>query len=650
MSSAEHIIIEAGDSGKAEARAKVMAEIRAASHSLSCSDSVVQGVNKILEVYQEKECTFVRMLSLDAKRILVLAEYHGNNRSVLDPYGPLLPQGQFAIMISSRWRQKSRVKNDPAFRNSAHTLQMCNRTKHLPASCVATIQAIKLFKYGACMGLISTDRPLKKSSLVLGFTSIPYAEKGATGLWDHVRTQTATYDEGILSDGIRQVVRELEFAIRVLNEKGLAMGPGAIDRAQIRADGKICFPDLSQAAVFPETNNQYAQQFQNATNYIARQNTSCSWKPDNPKDSTCELTATFLCDTNVLEVLRNERQSGGEFALVTSDESVLENAPRGKGKKASKGILKENAFQRDQQSVARNLACVLRFPTVAPTTAESISFTRAVSSIVNSKGRAHSPAQTFRRMVNLFAAGSSSPGQSILDRHWKHCVDWLVRCMRKPGLGDSAKLAANYHFLANSAEEHLFLTAYIPHPSLASQISGNGVRLEDSVFTLPPGWTLVSKSSKCSFFNETLAASVLKLESEKKGTGLFAGRRIGKKELVSVYIGEYVRDPAARPLSRMVVHHTSSVGSEEWAYCFGIEDLSRCIAIRALGPSANAPSQGETSNCSLHRDQWAMLQDEKGKAMIAFPIGSDRELANGEPVLWDYVPEAASGRNFANLE
>ena len=74
------------------------------------------------------------------------------------------------------------------------------------------------------MGLISTDSPLKKSSLVLGFTSIPYAEKGATGLWDHVRTQTATYDEGILSDGIRQTVLELEFAIRVLNEKGLAIG------------------------------------------------------------------------------------------------------------------------------------------------------------------------------------------------------------------------------------------------------------------------------------------------------------------------------------------------------------------------------------------------------------------------------------------
>ena len=267
------------------------------------------------------------------------------------------------------------------------------------------------------------------------------------------------------------------------------MGPGAIDLAQITADGKICFPDLSQAAVFPETNNQYAQQFQNATNYIARQNTSCSWKPDNPKDSTIELTATFLCDTNVLEVLRNERQSGGEFALVTSDESVLE--PRGKGKKASKGILKENAFQRDQQSVARNLACVLRYPTVAPTTAESISFIRAVSSIVNSKGRKNSPAQTFRRMVDLFAAGSSSPGQSILDRHWKHCVDWLVRCMRKPGLGDSAKLAANYHFLANSAEEHLFLTAYIPQTSLSSLISGDGLRVEGSVFTLPRGWTLL---------------------------------------------------------------------------------------------------------------------------------------------------------------
>ncbi len=43
-------------------------------------------------------------------------------------------------------------------------------------------------------------------------------------LWDHVRNRIATgessHDAGILSDGLLQTVRQLQFAIKVLNKKG----------------------------------------------------------------------------------------------------------------------------------------------------------------------------------------------------------------------------------------------------------------------------------------------------------------------------------------------------------------------------------------------------------------------------------------------
>jgi hypothetical protein len=116
---------------------------------------------------------------------------------------------------------------------------------------------------------------------------------------------------------------------------------------------------------------------------------------------------------------------------------------------------------------------------------------------------------------------------------------------------------------------------------------------------------------------------------------------------VCVYLSDYVSDPATRPLSRMVVKHTSSYGTEKWAYCFGIEDLSRCLDIPALGQSVNAPSRGEASNCSLERNQWVIFKDENGKRKLAYPIYSDRAMTDGESCLWKYDPAAASGKNFA---
>ncbi len=155
----------------------------------------------------------------------------------------------------------------------------------------------------------------------------------------------------------------------------------------------------------------------------------------------------------MLNVLRSERQSGKDLALANLHESVPEDAPRtrarGTARTATKGIKKELAFKRDQQSVARNLSWVLRFFALAPTDLECKKFNTAMARIVNSrKGE-----KAIRQTVD-FLAGACS-GQHILDRHWKQFADWFLRSM-----GD----VAGNPFWAEQAAGHLFMTEYIPHP------------------------------------------------------------------------------------------------------------------------------------------------------------------------------------------
>ncbi len=172
--------------------------------------------------------------------------------------------------------------------------------------------------------------------------------------------------------------------------------------------------------------------------------------------------------------------------------------------------------------MARILACVLRFPASATTDLECKKFNTAMARIVNSRiGE-----KDIRQTVNILAGACSGPGQHILDRHLKHCADRFLRSMGND---------AGNPFWAEHSAGYLFMTAYIQHPLLASQISGNGVRVESSLFMLPKDWTLEDKSNQCSFVNERLPAVVLKLESEEKGNGLFAGQDIGQKVLVYVY-------------------------------------------------------------------------------------------------------------------
>ena len=633
----QHSTLQAGEEVQerklGEVRARVIAEIRDgfATCSHHFGESTERGMDKILSVYQAHDCTPQRLFSMDGEKVLVLTEYNGDDPLVLLPRGPLLPGGQFMIMISARWRKKERTKNDPAFRHSSNALQMSLRTKHLTAVGVCKIQPIRLFKHGASMALISQDKFLKKNSMVLGFTSIPHTDKC---VWNEVRKQVASFhDQEKLSDGLRMRVRQFEFAIKIFNQKGMALGAGAIGSAQIAEDGAIRFHDLSQSALFPETPDSHSRQAQQAVPLLNRQNTSCSWPQHEPGQSTVEFFGTFLSDEAVLQVLQKERQSGNGLALPNS---VSEHVPR------NQAFKNEAAFQKDRECVAQNLACVLRFSTSQCSEASAdqrASLAKEISVMANSKRKFKATFDKNDQMIRLLAgqgsdpSGSSGPSQRrIQDRAWKRCADWVLQSLARTK--------------ADCVEDHLFLTAYIPQLSLTSLISEGGLRVEETAFRLPETWKL---KGTCPFLNQQLPAVVVKLESNLKGLGLFVGRAVRAKDLLAVYIGELETDPDIRPTSRMVVKQTRASGYS-WGYCYGIEDLDMCVKIGpALGPYANAPSHGEHSNCNLDRNQSFLCTNESGKVMIGFPMFATRDIVEDEPVLWTYVPTAGRGRNLVTL-
>ena len=181
-----------------------------------------QGIDKILSIYQSEDCQLIGLDSIDRHTILVLAKYNGDMQR-----GPLLPGANCLIMISARWRMKSRLKNDPVCRHAYNTISNESRTKHLSAVGVSKIQPDRLFKHGASMGLLSQQSPLRNSSRVLGFTTIPCIGKRLCNLFQ----DCAQNDGQALSEGLRTVVRQAVFATKFLNEKGMAMSPVAFNSA-----------------------------------------------------------------------------------------------------------------------------------------------------------------------------------------------------------------------------------------------------------------------------------------------------------------------------------------------------------------------------------------------------------------------------------
>lgn len=460
------------------------------------------------------------------------------------------------------------------------------------------------------MAFMSQDARLKKESLVLGFTSIPYFDKN---LWDQVRTD-ATGE--ILCDAVRRHIRNLEYAIRIFNQKGMALGRAAINSAELAEDGAISFQDFSQSALFPETPDPHSRQANQGNTFMDRANTSHSWpaiEPGHSGQTVIQIVAHFFSDSTVLEMLQKERQSGKGLAL---SDAISDDEPRGKA------IQKGPAFQKDQACVAQALAAVLRFPASRPTADECALLALQVSRIAFLK----SENKATEEMIQLLA-GKSAAGQRI--RAWKRCAAFVVQSLVRKD------------FPAASAEDHLFPTVHVPQPSIEAKIFGPGLRVEDTVFRLPEDWEL---QDGCSLEGQQLPAVLVKLESDKKGLGLFAGRNVDANQLVLVYLGELEYDSEIRPHSRMIVKQTLD---GKWLYCFGFEDLDQCLQIGpALGPYANAPSAGERSNCRLDRTKRFTCKDKTGKEFIGFPVFSTAKIAKDSPYLWRYTPSAGHGKSL----
>jgi hypothetical protein len=179
-------------------------------------------------------------------------------------------------------------------------------------------------------------------------------------------------------------------------------------------------------------------------------------------------------------------------------------------------------------------------------------------------------------------------------------------------------------------------------------IMNAGLRVEDSTIRFPRDWQLKPQNVKGKL-EDTLQgkvhpAAVVKHESDLKGVGIFAGRKVGANKLVLLYIGELEYDSEIRPVSRMVVKKTFGT---PWSYCYGIEDLTKCLEIGpALGQYANAPGPGESPNCILQRTTSTTYTNKTGKELLVFKVVSIDKIAEGTPYLWDYLATSGHGKSF----
>jgi hypothetical protein len=144
------------------------------------------------------------------------------------------------------------------------------------------------------------------------------------------------------------------------------------------------------------------------------------------------------------------------------------------------------------------------------------------------------------------------------------------------------------------------------------------------------------------FTGERLPAIRFRFQGSK-GPGLDAGEPISSGTLLGLYVGEFETFPDGRPASRMVLKLTSChMINGSWAYCFGEENFERCMAIPALFSYANAPGPGEAFNCKVDRVK-AKRYTEDSINMVAVPVFARGDMLAGEPLYWDYDPEAGSG-------
>jgi hypothetical protein len=614
-------------------RLRVLSSIQNGQNGKSLAPNFEKGFDYILELYQRCDCQIVGLKSLGVHTITVQVEYKG------DSTGALLHGAKLGIMVSTRWRTKARLKNDPALRHTFNMLEMGTRTKHLLADsrCLNKMEPLRLFNRGATMGVVSSDPFLNLKSLVLVFTTAMAHGASAKSLCDSLKEYVGIGDKGelTLSDELRTRIRQVVFAIKVLHGKGLSLGQAGIESAEFDDDGRVSFPNLSSSVLFPEGNNQYSRQAQTAVQFLNRQNTSLCWDPREDQEGGPRFVATFINDSAVYDVMRKAKQSGPGLGMLQPYQDQDLGC-----KSATK---KDTAFRNDQLFVANLLVKTL----ISPPDSAAIS-AEAQTALNKLTKLARNPDEAKAK-----AAIDGLAGLIVLRGSKVTSTQLTAVCNEQPAFKRLAEFVYKSLRGCTPAEagDHLFLTACISDPALNIKVDGSGVVVEECTFTLPETWQMLTacsflgKLTACPYLGKVLPRVIVKRESQVKGTGVFAGRRIEEGELVMIYLGDFVLDAEARPSTRMIVKQTCG---EKWVYCFGTESLQTCLKVGpALGSYANSPGPRELANCKLDREAVFKCRDDKGEEKMGYPMTASKVIQKGQPVLWKYPHAAGRGANFA---
>jgi hypothetical protein len=606
---------------------------------LKISSDIVDGFDSIIGIYQAHDVDFEGVIKwLDHHTIILLAEYNGVTTNAL------LPGTKLGIMMSTRWRTKARLKNDPALRQAFNMLEMASRTKHLAVDGLNKMEPVRMFKFGASYGLVSSDQHLKNKSHVLGFTTIKAHGEGAKSLLDAVKEGVGMGVKGVpaLSDECRLVSRQVVFATKVLNSKGLFLGPTAFKCAERDHAGNITFLNLSNSVLFPVGENPHSRQSLSAVPLMNRQNTSLRWDPLGPQEGGPRLYATFINESTVYDVMSKAKQSRTGLGLM----QPFEDLPCGDA------MQKLPSFQQDQQCVANLLVeALLGHPDSAEISADTQSALKKLTRVARHEAKDDAAIQAIDRLAELFVQRGSKVTSTQVKAVCKaqpaikRLAEFVYKSLRQVACTTTTK------FTSAEAGDHLFLTACISDPELNNKVNGHGFIVEECPFTLPATWQMLPTCpylgtlTECPYLGKLLPRVIVKTESPLKGTGVFAGRRIEEGELVMIYLGDFVTDAEARPSTRMIVRQT---WGDKWVYCFGTESLQTCLDVGpALGSYANSPGPGEVPNCKLARKAVFKCRDDKGAEKIGYPMTASKVIEKGQPVLWTYPPTAGRGANFA---
>jgi hypothetical protein len=331
-------------------------------------------------------------------------------------------------------------------------------------------------------------------------------------------------------------------------------------------------------------------------------------------------------DANKLAATITKNGRRGCSSLHADDDIQVEANTSERGKP----LEKEWAYTRDHQRLALMIACVVCGPSEPQKAVFSILKGRTATKSSRRGGRMQHLTEQTQQLIAIFRTGLQQASIGASEDTLKKIAVWALAAFDLKLEKNSSFSASNPATALRGLAYQLFLTTYIFPPAQLESLHANGILVGPTGVASGP------------FTGERLPAIRFRFQGSK-GPGLDAGEPISSGTLLGLYVGEFETFPDGRPASRMVLKLTSChMINGSWAYCFGEENFERCMAIPALFSYANAPGPGEASNCKVDRVK-AKRYTEDSINMVAVPVFARGDMLAGEPLYWDYDPEAGSG-------